>query len=176
VLCSKLFSNLKILTLQTQYILSLLCFVCNNDWYIQNLDIHGRNTRYGSDFHYSTSKLAFYHKSIYYMGLKGFNSLPSYIKDIVQDIEQFRLLIKNFLYCNTFYTLDEYFNYSKKENTLWRFLTYPTLYLLQTSDASACLIIILIVHFLCLLSYSYYSSIWYWCTLTKALGYACTLW
>jgi len=52
------------------------------------------------------------------MGLKGFNSLPSYIKDIVQDIEQFRLLIKNFLYCNTFYTLDEYFNYSKKENTL----------------------------------------------------------
>jgi len=31
VLCSKLFSNLKILTLHTQYIFLLLCFVCNND-------------------------------------------------------------------------------------------------------------------------------------------------
>jgi hypothetical protein len=27
--------------------------------------------------------------------------------------------------------------------------------------------------FLCLLLYSYYSSIWHSCTLTKALGYAC---
>ena len=52
------------------------------------------------------------------MGLKGFNNLPSYIKDKFQDITQFRLLIKNFLYCNSFYTLDEYFNYNKKENTL----------------------------------------------------------
>ena len=116
VLCCKLFSNLKILTLQTQYIFLLLRFVCNNkDRYIWNLDIHGRNTRYGSDFHYPTSNLTVYHTSTYYMGLKGFNSLPSYIKDKIQDIKQFRQLIKNFLYCNTFYTLDEYFNYNKKK-------------------------------------------------------------
>jgi len=30
VLCSKFLSNLNILTLQTQYIFLLLCFVCNN--------------------------------------------------------------------------------------------------------------------------------------------------
>ena len=96
------------------------------------------------------------------MGLKSFNNLPIYIKDKLQDITQFRLLIKNFLYCNSFYTLDEYFNYNKKENTLRRFLTYPTLCLSQNSDASAFLLIIFIVQlFLCLLSYSYYSSILY---------------
>ena len=54
---------------------------------------------------------------IYYMGLKVFNSLPSYIKDKLQDIKEFKQLIKNFLYSNTFYTMDEYFNYNKKGNT-----------------------------------------------------------
>ena len=54
--------NLKILTLQSQYIFLLLCFVCNNnDWYIRNLDIHGINTRCGSDIHYPTSTSAIYH-------------------------------------------------------------------------------------------------------------------
>ena len=62
--------------------------------------------------------MAIYRKSTYYMGLKGFNSLPSYIKDKLQDIKQFGLLIKNFLYCNTFYTSDEYFNYKKKKNIM----------------------------------------------------------
>jgi len=44
----------------------------------------------------------------------------------------------------------------------------------RTLYASACLIIILIFQlFLCLLLYSYYSSIRYRCILTKALGCAC---
>ena len=81
----------QILTLQSQYIFSLLCFVCNNkDRYIRNLDIHGRNTRYGSDFHYPTSNLANYHKSTYCMGLIAFDSLPSYIRDKLQDVKEFK--------------------------------------------------------------------------------------
>ena len=92
-----------------------------------NLDIHGRNTKYGSDFQYPTSNLAIYHKRTYYSGLKVFNTLPSYIKDKLQDIKGFKWLIKIFLFCNTFYTLDGYFNYYKKENTVCRNLTYPTL-------------------------------------------------
>jgi hypothetical protein len=126
--CRTLFSKLKILTLQSQYIFSLLYFICNNkDQYIWNWDIYGINTRFGSDFHYATSNLAIYHNSTYYMGLKVFNSLQSYVKNKRQDIKEFKWLIKNFLYCNTFYTLGEYFNYNEKENTLWRVLTYPAL-------------------------------------------------
>jgi hypothetical protein len=59
------------------------------------------------------------------MGLNVFNSLPSYIKVKINDINEFKWLIKNFLYCNTFYTLEEYFNYfnrNKNDNTIWMFL------------------------------------------------------
>ena len=81
----------QILTPQSQYSFSLLCFVCNNkDRYVRNLDIHGRNTRYGSDFNYSTSDLAVYRKNMHYMGLIAFNSLPSYIRDKLQDIKEFK--------------------------------------------------------------------------------------
>jgi hypothetical protein len=110
--CRKLFSNLNILTLQSQYIFSLLCFVYNSkDRFTRNLDIHEINTRRGSDFHYPTSNLTIYEKNAYYMGLKVFISLPSYIKVKINDINEFIQLIKNFLYCNTFSTLEEYFNY-----------------------------------------------------------------
>jgi len=84
------------------------------------LEIYGRNTRYGSDFHYATSDVAIYHTSTYYMGLKIFNSLPSSIQEKLQDIKEFKRLIKIFLYCNTSNTLDEYFNYNKKEKHIMK--------------------------------------------------------
>jgi hypothetical protein len=114
----KLFSKLKTVTFQSQYIFSLLCFVCSNkEQYTLNLDIHCRNTMYGSDFNYPTSNLASYQKSTYFMGLKVSNSLPLCIKD-KHDTRKFKPLIKNFLYCSTLYTLKEYFNYNKNETTL----------------------------------------------------------
>jgi hypothetical protein len=89
--CRELFVKLKILTFYWQYIYSLLRFVCNNkERYIHNLHIHGRNTRYGSDFHYPISNLSLYQKSTYFMGLMVFNSLPSDIKDKVHDIKEFK--------------------------------------------------------------------------------------
>ena len=139
-------------------------------------DIHGRNTRYSSDFHYPTSNLAVYH---HYMGLKVFNSLPPHIKDKLQNIKVFKQLIRNFLDCNTFYTLDKYFNYNKKK-ILGRFWPYPTLCLSQKSYASVhnhyfhCSIV-----FMCIITLLFY-SIWCWCIWTQALGYAyrgnCVYW
>ena len=52
--------------------------------------LYSRNTIYCSDFHYPTSDLAFYHKITYYVGLKVFNHLPSYVKDILQDIKELK--------------------------------------------------------------------------------------
>jgi hypothetical protein len=46
------------------------------------------------------------------MGVMIFNSLPSYIKDLSHNIKQFKLVLKNFLYLNSFYTLDGYFNWN----------------------------------------------------------------
>jgi len=42
--------------------------------------------------------------------LRFSNSL--HIKDVSHNIKQFKLVLRNFLYSNSFYTLDEYFNYN----------------------------------------------------------------
>lgn len=75
-----------------------------------NLDIHGRNTRQSSSLHLTTSNLSLYQRGTHYMGIKIFHSLSSYIKDLSHNIKQSKLGLKNFLYSNCFYTLDEYFN------------------------------------------------------------------
>jgi len=85
-------------TWQTQYFNSifsiyflLLCFVISNkDQYIQNLDVHGRNTRYGLNLHPPASNLALYQESTHYIGPKVFNSLPTYIKDRQHDVNEFK--------------------------------------------------------------------------------------
>jgi hypothetical protein len=101
---------------------------------MRNFDIRGRNTRYGSDFHYPVSNLALYQKSTYFLGLKVFNSLPFDIKDKVHDIKEFKRLIKNFLYCNTFCTLEEYFNHKK-------LIIYHMLFILNITKCDTLLII-----------------------------------
>jgi len=44
------------------------------------------------------------------MGLKAFNSLPTYMKDISCNLKEFKHLLKNCLYSNSFYTLEDYFH------------------------------------------------------------------
>jgi hypothetical protein len=43
---------------------------------------------------------------------KVFNGLPTYIKDISCNVKEFKSLLKNFLFSNSFYTLEGYFQYS----------------------------------------------------------------
>jgi hypothetical protein len=57
-------------------------------------------------------ELSLYQTGTYYMGIKIFNSLPFHIKDLAHNIKQFKLVLKNFLYSNYSYALDEYFNYN----------------------------------------------------------------
>jgi hypothetical protein len=46
------------------------------------------------------------------MGIKLFNCLPLKLKQLYKDIKQVKLKLKEFLSCHSFYTLDEYFEYS----------------------------------------------------------------
>ena len=108
-----LFKNLNISTFISQYIFLLLFFVITNrEQYITNSDIHGRNTRYGSKMHQTISNLPIYQRGFYHVGLKVFNSLPTYIKDIFFNVKEFKHLLKTFLYLNSFYMLEEYFQYN----------------------------------------------------------------
>jgi hypothetical protein len=89
--CRKICGELSILTLCSQYIFSLLCFIISNKaQYIQNLDGHGRYTGFGLNLHLLVSNLALYQNSTHYIGLNVFDSLLTYIKDRQPDVNEFK--------------------------------------------------------------------------------------
>jgi hypothetical protein len=51
-------------------------------------------------------------KGSYYMGIKLFNYLPLNLKKLYKDIKRFKLKLAEFLSHHSFYTLDEYIEYS----------------------------------------------------------------
>jgi hypothetical protein len=84
----------------------------NRDDYICNYDVHKRNTRQESNLHQPTVSLALYQKGIINMGIKIHNISPSFIKESHTKPQIFKSLVKNVLYSNSFYSLDEYFTYN----------------------------------------------------------------
>jgi hypothetical protein len=45
--------------------------------------------------------------------IKLFNTLPVYITDLKNDKKQFRLVLRNYLQSNVFYSIDEFVDYAK---------------------------------------------------------------
>lgn len=111
--CHDLFRRLNILTVHSQHIFLLLCFIImNRDQYMLNYDNHGINVQQSSNFYQAISNLTLYQKGTYNIDLKIYNQLPAYIKDIPQSNKVFKLLLKNVMYSNSFYMPDEYFRYN----------------------------------------------------------------
>jgi hypothetical protein len=107
--CREYFKGLKILPIKSQYLLSLLPFVAENiDYFRLNLDIHGFNTKNKSNLHLSPSKLTVSQRGPYYFGIKAFNNLPTYVKNLLQTKKQFKQALKEYLYANSFYSLNEF--------------------------------------------------------------------
>ena len=59
----------------------------------------------------TATNLTICQKGIYYIGQKIFNNLPSDVKDKIDNEREYKRLIRNVLYCNNFYSLEEYFDY-----------------------------------------------------------------
>jgi len=92
--CREYFKRLKILPLHSQY-LSLLLFVAENvDYFRFNSEIHGFNTKNKSYLHLPPSKLTVFQKGPYYSGIKVFNNLPTYVKNLLQTKKQFKRALK----------------------------------------------------------------------------------
>jgi hypothetical protein len=69
--CRELFKELKILTLSSQYIFSLLLFVVNNRGYsVSNSVYHYINNWQRHDLHWPQVSMTMYHKGVYYSGIK----------------------------------------------------------------------------------------------------------
>jgi len=93
--CRKLFVELKILSLASQYIFSLLLFVVNNrNYFTPNSVFYDSNTRHRNNLHLPKATLAMYQKGVYYLGIKVFNGLPRALKDISSKPSKFKICPK----------------------------------------------------------------------------------
>jgi hypothetical protein len=81
----------------------------NSGLFKLNCDVHNIQTRQKVDMHMPSSKLTLFQKGVQYSGSKTFNHLPSFIKDLSNDVKSFQVALKNFLLSHIFYTVDEFF-------------------------------------------------------------------
>jgi hypothetical protein len=66
------------------------------------------NARNENNFHLSQPRLSIYRNGVYYMGIKALNHLPSYIKKLSEDKNQFKNTLKSCLLLNSFYSLNDF--------------------------------------------------------------------
>jgi hypothetical protein len=109
--CRDFFKELGILPLRSQYIYSLIMFVIKNrETFVTNKDYHELKTRQDLNLHMHQVNLAIFSKDVYHIAIKLFNGLPDTLKINCSDPKKFKANLKEFLYMNSFYTMEEFFN------------------------------------------------------------------
>ena len=104
------FSTLKIKaacsskTLISVYQTSLHLFTLNSE-------NHTKSTRQFNNFYHPITNLTVYQRGVHYMGIKIFNNLPPYIKDISNNVKKFEICLKRFQHIHSFYSIEEYFQH-----------------------------------------------------------------
>jgi hypothetical protein len=105
--CRPVFTKLNILTLASQYILSLMNFMINNlEYFAFNYSIHERTTRHGRNLLILQSHLTMWQKGVHCMSIKIFK--PDYLIDLAHDRKQFIKDIIGVLIHNPSYSVDEF--------------------------------------------------------------------
>jgi len=93
---SKLFPNLEILPLPSQYILYLLLFIIRNKNQFQiNSEIHQINSRQHANLHKPSTNATKNQKGVIRIGVKVFNMLPFYIKAVSVNKKKLKHCYKN---------------------------------------------------------------------------------
>jgi hypothetical protein len=109
--CRMLFWKLEILTLTSQYILSLMRFLSSNfETYTFNTSVHNINTRLKLKLHKPTARLSMYQRSTYYNSINIYNKIPDELAELVSNKKRFLLQLKKYLTDKPFYSLEEYLN------------------------------------------------------------------
>jgi hypothetical protein len=92
VSCRNLFKKLQILPLTSQYMLSLLVFVVQNNFFLANNENHNLDTIQRNNLYLLQTNLTIYHKAAYYSGIKLLNNLPLEIKNVAGNQMELKLL------------------------------------------------------------------------------------
>jgi hypothetical protein len=95
--CRDVFKNMEIMSLNFQYIFSLILFtVKNKHLFTRNKEIHLYKTRNNSNVHLPTVNITKFYKWPYILCSKSFKHLPQHIKILVNDTKCFKLSLKRF--------------------------------------------------------------------------------
>jgi len=88
--CKPPFQSLGILTITSQYILSLMKFLLQNlEKFTFNTEVHNINTRNKLKLHKPISNLTLYQKGVSYMSIRIFNNLNDCIERLVKNKKYF---------------------------------------------------------------------------------------
>jgi hypothetical protein len=89
----------------------MLYVVNNRHLFTKSSEIHNIDTRQNNNLHPPITPLTKAQKGAYYSGINIYNHLPTSIKELANEQKPFRSALKRFLYINSFYSMEEYFNY-----------------------------------------------------------------
>jgi hypothetical protein len=112
---------MKILLMYSQYIYSLILHtVSNKHLYNMNNTIHIYIYiyiyRYNNNLHLPIISLSKFNKKAYLSGIKVFNHLLEYKKNLSNVRKYFTSTLKRFLFQHSFYAIEEYFKYKVETN------------------------------------------------------------
>jgi hypothetical protein len=82
----------------------------NREKFVTNKDYHELKTRQNLNLHMHQVNLAILSKGVYHMAIKVFSGLPDTLKTNSSDPKKFKANLKDFLYMNFFYTMEEFCN------------------------------------------------------------------
>lgn len=109
--CKSLFQELGILTIASQYILSLMEFLLQNrEMFASNIEIHSINTRNNLKLHKPISNLTICQRGVYNMCIRIFNKLPTHIANLVGSKRTFIFTLRKYLVDKSLYSVEEFFN------------------------------------------------------------------
>ena len=78
---------------------------------MDNAELYTIKTRNIYNLHPPLSHLTKYQKGVHYAGIRIFNQLPTSIKSIANETKELKKALKEFLLDNSFYSMDEFFNF-----------------------------------------------------------------
>jgi hypothetical protein len=95
----KLFKDMTILLMYSQYIYSLILYAVNNKHlYNTSNEIHNYRIRYNNNLHLQIVNLTKFNNGAYFSRIKVFDHLPEYIKNLPSNQKCFINTLKRFLY------------------------------------------------------------------------------
>ena len=107
--CKPIFQKLKILTLTSLYVFSLMRFLVSNlDKFTFSSSVHNINTRQRLKLHKPIAHLKMYQDSPYYTCIKIYNKLPDALISRLTNKKQFLSKLKDYLVDRPYYTLQEF--------------------------------------------------------------------